>query len=73
MQATGRSACVINLDPANDALPYTAAVDVADLVHLDAVMEELHLGPNGGGCLGWAWVGCWGKVGGVDGCARIGG
>lgn len=48
MLATGRKACVVNLDPANDSLPYTAAVDVADLVHLDAVMEELHLGPNGG-------------------------
>lgn len=29
-------------------LPYEAAVDISDLVHLEAVMEELRLGPNGG-------------------------
>ncbi len=33
---------------ANDNLPYNAAVDISDLVHLEAVMEELKLGPNGG-------------------------
>lgn len=39
---------LVNLDPANDGLPYSPAVDVGDLVDLDAVMDQLHLGPNGG-------------------------
>lgn len=39
---------MVNLDPANDALPYPARVDVSELVHLEEVMEELRLGPNGG-------------------------
>ena len=39
---------LVNLDPANDVLPYSPDVDVSDLVDLAAVMGELHLGPNGG-------------------------
>ncbi|KJE98239.1 Gpn2 protein [Capsaspora owczarzaki ATCC 30864] len=42
-----RTVHVVNLDPANDALPYTPAVDVSDLVRLPEVMERLKLGPNG--------------------------
>jgi hypothetical protein len=48
LTAIGRKTAIINLDPANDLLPYTPAVDVADLVDLEAVMDDLHLGPNGG-------------------------
>ena len=48
MAKMGRRVVVVNLDPANDALPYTAAVDVSDLVTLNAVMDEFGLGPNGG-------------------------
>lgn len=48
LQMTGRKVAVINLDPANDALPYDCSVDIADLVSLDAVMETYNLGPNGG-------------------------
>ncbi len=44
----GRKAAVVNLDPANDALPYECAVDVGELVSLEAVMERMSLGPNGG-------------------------
>ena len=48
----GRRVAIINLDPANDcppaALGYAPAVDIADLVSLQAVQEELGLGPNGG-------------------------
>ncbi|KAG1659161.1 hypothetical protein FOA52_007542 [Chlamydomonas sp. UWO 241] len=44
----GRTCAIVNLDPANDNLPYTPAVDISDLVHLEAVMDELGLGPNGG-------------------------
>eukprot|EP00882_Tetradesmus_deserticola_P004442 GHRQ01004687.1.p1 GENE.GHRQ01004687.1~~GHRQ01004687.1.p1 ORF type:complete len:353 (+),score=147.48 GHRQ01004687.1:145-1203(+) len=48
LSALGRRVATVNLDPANDVLPYTPDVDVAELVCLDTVMEELHLGPNGG-------------------------
>ncbi|VDN08992.1 unnamed protein product [Dibothriocephalus latus] len=44
----GRKVAVINLDPANDTLPYKCAVDLKDLIRLDEVMQSLHLGPNGG-------------------------
>ncbi|KAL7062795.1 hypothetical protein AAHC03_0845 [Spirometra sp. Aus1] len=44
----GRNVAVVNLDPANDTLPYTCAVDLKDLIRLDEVMQSLHLGPNGG-------------------------
>jgi GTPase SAR1 family protein len=45
---THRKVAIVNLDPANENLSYEAAVDISDLVHLAAVMEELKLGPNGG-------------------------
>jgi GPN-loop GTPase len=48
LQLTRRKVAVINLDPANDALPYECAVDVADLISLEQVQKELGLGPNGG-------------------------
>ncbi|KAF3446545.1 hypothetical protein FNV43_RR11725 [Rhamnella rubrinervis] len=44
----GRKVAVINLDPANDALPYECAVNVEDLIKLSDVMTEHNLGPNGG-------------------------
>ncbi|KAK9844007.1 hypothetical protein WJX81_001766 [Elliptochloris bilobata] len=48
MRLLGRKVAVVNLDPANDALPYECAIDVGELVSLEAVMERMHLGPNGG-------------------------
>ena len=39
---------VVNVDPANDHLPYPVAVDTRDLVDLAEVMERMQLGPNGG-------------------------
>jgi hypothetical protein len=49
LSLAGRRVAVINLDPANDGvLPYTPAVDIAELISLDAVQQELGLGPNGG-------------------------
>jgi hypothetical protein len=39
---------LVNLDPANDSLPYAPDVDVRELVDLQAVQEALGLGPNGG-------------------------
>jgi GTPase SAR1 family protein len=44
----GRDVAVINLDPANDSLPYKCALDISDLVTLSDVMDTLKLGPNGG-------------------------
>lgn len=43
----GRKAVIFNMDPANDTLPYTAAVDIRDLVNVSAVAREHKLGPNG--------------------------
>jgi hypothetical protein len=48
MNAIGRPCSIVNLDPANDATGYAAALDVRDLVDLEHVMEEEGLGPNGG-------------------------
>lgn len=44
----GRKVVVVNMDPANDGLPYSCAVDISELVTLDDVMDGLKLGPNGG-------------------------
>ncbi|CAG8432835.1 7323_t:CDS:2 [Diversispora eburnea] len=38
---------VVNLDPANDYLPYQCAINIAELISLQDAMEELKLGPNG--------------------------
>ena len=48
MTAIGRKCAIVNLDFANDRLPYEATVDVRDLVSVERVMEEFELGPNGG-------------------------
>ncbi|KAJ3684717.1 hypothetical protein LUZ61_013881 [Rhynchospora tenuis] len=44
----GRKVAVINLDPANDALPYECTINIEDLIKLSDVMNEHSLGPNGG-------------------------
>ncbi|NWH38182.1 GPN2 GTPase, partial [Chloropsis hardwickii] len=44
----GRSVAVVNLDPANEALPGPCALDIGELVTLPDVMASLGLGPNGG-------------------------
>lgn len=38
----------MNLDPANDVLPYQADIDISDLITISDVMDTLKLGPNGG-------------------------
>lgn len=48
MGAIGRKASIVNLDPANDILPYDAAIDVRSLVTLEEIMNDDSLGPNGG-------------------------
>uniref|UniRef100_A0A8D0HS66 GPN-loop GTPase 2 n=1 Tax=Sphenodon punctatus TaxID=8508 RepID=A0A8D0HS66_SPHPU len=44
----GRKVAVVNLDPANERIPYQCTVDISELVTLDDVMDNLKLGPNGG-------------------------
>lgn len=48
LKLIGRKVAVVNLDPANDALPYECAVNIEDLIKLSDVMAEHSLGPNGG-------------------------
>ncbi|HIJ00183.1 MAG TPA: GTPase [Candidatus Methanomethylophilaceae archaeon] len=38
---------VINLDPGADAVPYEADIDIREWIHLNDVMTEYSLGPNG--------------------------
>uniref|UniRef100_A0A0G4HRU2 GPN-loop GTPase 2 n=1 Tax=Chromera velia CCMP2878 TaxID=1169474 RepID=A0A0G4HRU2_9ALVE len=42
-----RKHVMVNLDPANDELPYSCDIDVRELISAVDVMEELGLGPNG--------------------------
>ncbi|KAG5417702.1 hypothetical protein I9W82_005338 [Candida metapsilosis] len=48
LSAIGRKSSIINLDPANDRLPYPCDLDIRDYIELEDVMNELNLGPNGG-------------------------
>eukprot|EP00842_Homolaphlyctis_polyrhiza_P000781 jgi/Hompol1/1703/HPOL_005692-RA len=45
--ATERPVAIVNLDPANDGLPYEADIDISELVTLDDAMQTYGLGPNG--------------------------
>ncbi|KAJ2936862.1 hypothetical protein H1R20_g289, partial [Candolleomyces eurysporus] len=46
--ALKRPIAVVNLDPANDSIPYPCAIDISSLITLEDVMETHGLGPNGG-------------------------
>ena len=48
LRAQKRPVCLVNLDPANDVLPYPANIDISALITVQDVMESFHLGPNGG-------------------------
>ncbi|NXD62975.1 GPN2 GTPase, partial [Eolophus roseicapillus] len=48
MGRLGRKVTVVNLDPANETMPYQCSVDIAELITLPDVMDSLKLGPNGG-------------------------
>lgn len=56
--AVGRPAHIVNLDPANDATPYTSSVSLSELISVRDVMEELGLGPNVRRCLQGAMLYC---------------
>ena len=47
LRALGRPVAVVNLDPANDILPYECACDIRELISLEAAAEQCGLGPNG--------------------------
>ncbi|KIY45648.1 hypothetical protein FISHEDRAFT_48990 [Fistulina hepatica ATCC 64428] len=46
--ALNRPISVVNLDPANEHIPYPCAIDISSLITLKDVVEEYSLGPNGG-------------------------
>lgn len=46
--AIDRPIAVVNLDPANDTIPYPCAINISELITLKDVMDEYGLGPNGG-------------------------
>lgn len=48
LTALARPISIVNLDPANEHLPYPCAVDLSSLITLQDVMDEHGLGPNGG-------------------------
>lgn len=47
LKEIGRKVAIINIDPANDILPYEAAVNIYDLITVEDVMSHKKLGPNG--------------------------
>jgi len=42
-----RKVIVVNLDPANDILPYECGIDIASLVEVGEIIKHTKLGPNG--------------------------
>lgn len=48
LSAIGRKCSIVNLDPANESLPYAAcSFDIRDYISLEEIMDEAILGPNG--------------------------
>lgn len=43
-----RNVKIVNLDPANEGIPYHCSANIADLITLEDAMESFDLGPNGG-------------------------
>lgn len=48
LQELDRPVSLINIDPANEFIPYTPDIDITSLVKTEDVMETMNLGPNGG-------------------------
>ncbi|GBE89245.1 cytoplasmic protein [Sparassis latifolia] len=46
--ALNRPIAVVNLDPANENIPYPCAIDIFSLITLEDAMNDQGLGPNGG-------------------------
>ncbi|CAG0921827.1 unnamed protein product [Notodromas monacha] len=47
LTGTGRKVAIVNLDPGNENPPFTAEVDIRDLITIEDSMAEFKLGPNG--------------------------
>ena len=47
LRALGRKIAIVNLDPANDILPYECACDLREIITMDGAASVLELGPNG--------------------------
>jgi hypothetical protein len=45
--ALERPMTIVNLDPANESLPYPCAISISSLITLQDAMNEFGLGPNG--------------------------
>ncbi|KAG0238476.1 hypothetical protein BGW41_008199 [Actinomortierella wolfii] len=43
-----RKTTIVNLDPANEVVPYPTDISILELISLEDAMENLQLGPNGG-------------------------
>nr|SYV98053.1 GPN-loop GTPase 2 [Gerris buenoi] len=48
LKKIGRKVVLINIDPANDNVGYTADIDIAELITVEDAMKHMKLGPNGG-------------------------
>ncbi|KAM6499374.1 Conserved hypothetical ATP binding domain containing protein [Amanita muscaria] len=46
--ALNRPISIVNLDPANENIPYPCAIDISELITLQDAMDMFTLGPNGG-------------------------
>lgn len=47
LQGIKRPYVFVNLDPANENIPYEPGIDINELITVEAVMEQFGLGPNG--------------------------
>jgi len=47
LDSNGINSIIVNLDPGADFIPYQADVDIRDWIHLDEIMRDYSLGPNG--------------------------
>ncbi|MBI0582670.1 MAG: ATP/GTP-binding protein [Methanomassiliicoccus sp.] len=47
LEVQGIDSIIVNLDPGADFIPYRADVDIRDWIHLDEIMRDHSLGPNG--------------------------
>ena len=40
LKAIGREVIIVNIDPANEQIPYKADIDISELIQLEEVMEQ---------------------------------
>ncbi|KAG4099993.1 hypothetical protein H8356DRAFT_1663488 [Neocallimastix lanati (nom. inval.)] len=47
-KSTKRDCAIVNLDPANENIPYDCDIDISSLITLEDAIDTFGLGPNGG-------------------------